>query len=108
MTRRNLAMCAGVLLVGCASQSDFLDSKQSLAVDTAMSRAKFEMSCPAAQGSVLSRQYIQAPMAGPRMVEVGTNRAEYTIGASGCGQKLTYVVVCSEGTDGCIAGDGRR
>jgi len=108
MTRRNLAMCAGVLLVGCASQSDFLDSKQSLAVDTAMSRAKFEMSCPAAQGSVLSRQYIQAPMAGPRMVEVGVNRAEYTIGVSGCGQRLTYVVVCSEGTEGCIAGDGRR
>ena len=108
MTRRNLAMCAGVLLAGCASQSDFLDSKQSLAVDTAMSRAKFEMNCPAAQGSVLSRQYIQAPMAGPRMVEVGTNRAEYTIGASGCGQRLTYVVVCSEGTEGCIAGDGRR
>jgi hypothetical protein len=48
MTRRNLAMCAGVLLVGCASQSDFLDSKQSVAVDTAMSRAKFEMNCPAA------------------------------------------------------------
>jgi hypothetical protein len=108
MTRRNLAMCAGVLLVGCASQSDFLDSKQSIAVDTAMSRAKFEMNCPAAQGSVLSRQYIQAPMAGPRMVEVGVNRAEYTIGVSGCGQRLTYVVVCSEGTEGCIAGDGRR
>ena len=108
MTRRNLAMCAGVLLVGCASQSDFLDSKQSIAVDTAMSRAKFEMSCPAAQGSVLSRQYIQAPMAGPRMVAVGVNRAEYTIGASGCGQRLTYVVVCSEGTEGCVAGDGRR
>lgn len=108
MTRRNLAMCAGVLLAGCASQSDFLDTKQSLAVDTAMSRAKFEMNCPAAQGSVLSRQYIQAPMAGPRMVEVGTNRAEYTVGASGCGQRLTYVVVCSEGTDGCIAGDGAR
>lgn len=108
MTRRNLAMCAGVLLVGCASQSDFLDTKQSMAVDTAMSRAKFEMNCPAAQGSVLSRQYIQAPMAGPRMVEVGVNRAEYTVGASGCGQRLTYVVVCSEGTEGCIAGDGAR
>ena len=108
MTRGNFAVCAGVLLAGCASQSDFLDSKQSMAVDTAMSRAKFEMNCPAAQGSVLSRQYVQAPMAGPRMVEVGVNRAEYTVGASGCGQRLTYVVVCSEGTEGCIAGDGRR
>ena len=108
MTPRNFAMCAGVLLVGCASQSDFLDSKQSIAVDTAMARAKFEMNCPAAQGSVLSRQYIQAPMAGPRMVQVGVNRAEYTIGASGCGQRLTYIVVCTDDTSGCIAGDGRR
>jgi hypothetical protein len=108
MIDRNVTLLAGLLLAGCASQSDFLDSKQSMAVDTAMARAKFEMNCPAAQGSVLSRQYIQAPMAGPRMVEVGTNRAEYTIGASGCNQRLTYVVVCSEGTEGCIAGDGKR
>ena len=108
MINRKLSLLAGVMLVGCASQSDFLDSKQNAAMDTAMARAKFEMNCPAAQGSVLSRQYIQAPMAGPRMVEVGTNRAEYTIGASGCGQRLTYVVVCSEGTSGCIAGDGKR
>ena len=108
MFERKLSLVAVVALVGCASQSDFLDSKQSTAVDTAMARAKFEMNCPAAQGSVLSRQYIQAPVAGPRMVEVGTNRAEYTVGASGCGQRLTYVVVCSEGTEGCIAGDGKR
>jgi len=108
MTPRNLAMCAGVLLAGCASQSDFLDTKQSMAVDTALARAKFEMNCPAAQGSVLSRQYIQAPMAGPRMVEVGVNRAEYTVGVQGCDKRATYVVVCSEGTEGCIAGDGQR
>lgn len=108
MIRRNFAMCAGVLLVGCASQSDFLDTKQSMAVDTALARAKFDMNCPAAQGSVLSRQYIQAPMAGPRMVEVGVNRAEYTVGVQGCDKRSTYVVVCSEGTEGCIAGDGQR
>jgi len=108
MTARNLAMCAGVLLAGCASQSDFLDTKQSMAVDTALARAKFDMNCPAAQGSVLSRQYIQAPMAGPRMVEVGVNRAEYTVGVQGCDKRATYVVVCSEGTEGCIAGDGQR
>jgi hypothetical protein len=108
MIERKLSLLVGLALAGCASQSDFLDSKQSKAVDTAMARAKFEMNCPAAQGTVLSRQYVQAPMAGPRMVEVGTNRAEYTVGAAGCGQRLTYVVVCTEGTEGCIAGDGKR
>lgn len=108
MIDRRYALLAGIMLAGCASQSDFLDSKQAVAIDTAMQRAKFEMNCPAAQGTVLSRQYIQAPMAGPRMVTVGVDRAEYTIGAAGCGQRLTYVVVCSDGTEGCIAGDGRR
>jgi hypothetical protein len=47
-------------------------------------------------------------MAGPRMVEVGVNRAEYTVGVQGCDKRATYVVVCSEGTEGCIAGDGQR
>jgi hypothetical protein len=108
MTYRALSVLAAVMLAGCASQNDFLDSKQNSAMETAMARAKFEMNCPAAQGSVLSRQYVQAPMAGPRMVQTGVNRAEYTIGATGCGQRLTYVVVCSEGTEGCIAGDGKR
>lgn len=108
MTHRNLIMCAGVLLVGCASQSDFLSTKQPIAVDTALARAKFELNCPAATGSVLSSQFIQAPKGGPRMVAVGVDRAEYTIGVTGCGQRATYVVVCSDGTEGCIAGDGKR
>lgn len=105
MTHRNLALIAGALLVGCASEPSFLDSKQSIAVETALSRGKFDMNCPAAQGSVLSRQFIQAPMAGPRMASVGVDRAEYTVGVEGCNQRSTYLVVCSQGTEGCIAGD---
>ncbi len=105
MTYRNLALIAGALLVGCASEPSFLDSKQGTAVDTALARGKFDMNCPAAQGSVLSRQFIQAPMTGPRMASVGVDRAEYTIGVQGCNQRGTYIVVCSQGTEGCIAGD---
>ena len=108
MNHRNLVLLAGVLLAGCTSQSDFLTTKQPIAVDTALARAKFELNCPAAQGSVLSSQFIQAPMGGPRMVAVGVDRAEYTIGVEGCGQRATYMVVCSDGTEGCIAGDGKR
>lgn len=107
MTRCKLLLLAAVLLAGCASQSDFLDSKQSVAVNTALSRAKFDLNCPAAQGQVLSRQYIQAP--GGEGVRVGgfegVTRAEYTVGVAGCDQRGTYVVVCSQGTEGCIAGD---
>ena len=30
-------------------------------------------------------------------------RAEYTVGVAGCGQRATYLVVCAEGGTGCIA-----
>jgi len=105
VTPRNLALIAGAWLLGCASQPAFLDSKQGMAVDTALARGTFDMNCPAAQGSVLSRQFIRAPMAGPRMAPIGVDRAEYTIGVQGCNQRGTYLVVCSQGTEGCIAGD---
>jgi len=105
VTHRKLAMIAAVVLAGCASQSSFLDTKQQMAMDAALARGKFDLNCPAAQGSVLSRQFIQAPMAGPRMAAVGVDRAEYTIGVQGCNQRGTYMVVCSQGTEGCIAGD---
>ena len=35
MTLHKIALVAGVLLAGCASQQDFLNSKQSTAADTA-------------------------------------------------------------------------
>jgi hypothetical protein len=105
VTKLTIALIAGAWLVGCASQPTFLDSKQGTAVDTALARGKFDLNCPAAQGSVLSRQFIEAPMAGPRMGAVGVDRAEYTIGVQGCNQRSTYLVVCTSGTEGCIAGD---
>ena len=105
MTYRNLALIAGALLVGCASEASFLDTKQATAVETALARGKFDMNCPAATGSVLSRQFIQAPTSGPRMASVGVDRAEYTVGVHGCNQRGTYMVVCTQGTEGCIAGD---
>ena len=104
MTLRNLALLAGVLLTGCATQQDFVSSKQPTATDVALSRGKFDLNCPAATASVLSKQYIQPP--GP-MIANTISRAEFTVGVQGCGQRATYIVVCSEGTEGCIAG-GRQ
>ena len=105
MTLCKIALVAGMLLTGCATQQDFLNSKQGIATNTALARGKFDLNCPAAQASMLSSQYIQAP-GGPRMM--GVTRAEYTVGVQGCGQRATYIVVCSEGTAGCIAGEGRK
>lgn len=104
MTFRKMALVGGILLAGCASQQDFLNSKQSTAADTALARGKFDLNCPAATASVLSSQYIQAP--GPMIANTVT-RAEFTVGVAGCGQRATYIVVCSDGTEGCIAG-GRQ
>lgn len=45
-------------------------------------------------------------MMGPRAY--GIDRAEYTIGVSGCGDRKTFVVICPDGGDGCFAaGPGR-
>jgi hypothetical protein len=103
-----MILMAGLMLAGCASQPTFLDSKQAMAVDTAVARAKFDLNCPSAQGTVLSRQFIQAPVAGPRLNAVGVDRGEFTIGVQGCNQRGTYMVVCTQGTEGCVAGDRGR
>lgn len=104
MTLHKLALLVGVLLAGCATQQDFLTSKQPTGTQVALSRGQFDLNCPAATASVLSSQYIQAP--GPMIANTVT-RAEFTVGVQGCGQRATYIVVCSEGTEGCIAG-GRQ
>ena len=105
MTHRHLIFVGCALVVGCASEASFLDAKQATAVETALARGKFDMNCPSAQGSVLSRQFIQVPAAGRRMAPVGVDRAEYTVGVQGCDQRGTYMVICTQGTEGCIAGD---
>ena len=41
---------------GCATQADFLNSRQDIAMQTAVNRARFDMNCPTANGQVLSRE----------------------------------------------------
>jgi hypothetical protein len=84
-------------VAGCATPAQFLDSKQGMAVDTAAQRARFEMNCPDAIGTVISREVIQPVVFG------GMQRAEFTVGVAGCGQRKTLVVVCQEGSEGCFA-----
>ena len=73
--QRNWGLIDAASLSGCASQPTLLHSTQAMAVDTALAKGEFDMNCPAAQGSVLSRQFIQPPMPGPRMAPVGIDRA---------------------------------
>ena len=101
----------GVLIValamtGCATQTDFLNSRQNVAMQTAVSRGRFDMNCPGANGQVLSREVTQPPVQGAGFG--GEQRGLFTIGVEGCGQRQTYQVLCPMGGDGCTALEGRK
>ena len=61
------ALISALAVAGCMSQEQFLASKQPTAIQTAVSRAQFEMNCPSANGQVLSKEVTQPAFQGPRM-----------------------------------------
>ena len=93
-------------LAGCESPQQTLDKGQATAVETAVSRGRFEMACPEATGQVLSREIVQPALNAPRLA--GVERAEYTVGVQGCGKRTTQVVICAVDGTGCFAAEGRR
>src|SRR5216117_797342 len=97
-----LALFAAVVgTSGCATQQQQLAVRQEGAVQTALQRGRFDLNCPAATATVLSRDYIQPAVQGPWVN--GVQRVEYTVGVEGCNQRTTYVVMCQIGTDTCFA-----
>ena len=90
------ALIAALAMAGCATPTEFLNSKQEIALRTVLTRARFDMDCQEATGTVLSREVIQPPLRGPA-------RAEFMIGVTGCDKRHTYVVVCPDGGEGCFA-----
>jgi hypothetical protein len=102
--RRILPIAAAVAACGCQTEP-LSTAKEPMALDFALKRARFEMNCPDATASVLSKEMIESPT-GPRVIAV--ERAEFTIGATGCGQRSALVVICADQTDGCFVADARR
>ncbi len=96
-----VAAAAG-FVAGCATPQQQLMQTQDQATMVAVRRGQFEMNCPTATGVVLSSVMLQPVAWG------GVERAEYTVGVSGCGQKATYLVVCPEDTSGCVAASGQN
>jgi hypothetical protein len=92
---------AGLAVAGCQSAAQMLAAEQPAALQAATRRGQFEMSCPQATGTVLSSNLLQPAMWG------GLERAEYTIGVEGCGQRRTYIAVCQVGGPACFAVSGR-
>jgi hypothetical protein len=102
---RTLALAALVLAAlaaaGCQSPAQTLAADQATATQTAVRRGQFELNCPQAKGTILSSNLLQ-PIAWR-----GLERAEYTVGVEGCGQRRTYVVVCQLDSPACFAAAGR-
>jgi hypothetical protein len=90
-----------ITLAGCQSTAQMLASEEGVATQTAVRRGQFELGCPEATGTILSSNMLQPVLWG------GEERAEYTVGVSGCGKRAVYVVVCPQGSSGCFAGAAR-
>jgi hypothetical protein len=98
-----VAVVALAALAGCASGPPFIDQAQPEALAIASHRAAFEFNCQAVTPQVLSRQTLQ-----PISFRFGIERAEYTIGVTGCGKRATYVVICPDQPGStCFAAAGR-
>ena len=96
-----LLVIIGLVLTGCATQSQLLNDKQDMAMQTALSRGKFDLDCQQASPVLISREVVQPALQGPWVN--GIPRAEYTIGVQGCDKRKTYIVICPEGGEGCYA-----
>ena len=104
--RSLLVVVSAVITAGCQTQAQLVDSMQPDAIHVAQRRGAFELNCPAATAEVLSKEMIQSPVMNPRFAP--PQRAEYTVGVSGCGQRATYMVVCADGGTGCVAAGSRN
>ena len=98
-----LTLITTMAVAGCASQSQMIADKQAMAIQTALTRGKFDLNCPGATAEILSTEVTQPAVQG--MFAAGIQRAEYTVGVSGCGQRTTFLVLCPQGGEGCFAGD---
>jgi len=100
------AVALAAMFCGCQSQQQMVDEMQADATQVAKQRGKFELNCPTATASVLSKEMIQSDVMNPRWAP--PQRAQYTVGVSGCDKRATYLVICAEGGTGCVAGGARN
>jgi hypothetical protein len=98
---------AAMVAISACNTTPLTTTMQPMATDFALKRARFSMNCPTATASVLSSEVIQPP-ATVLLRNQGPERAQYTIGVTGCGQRQTLVVLCAQGGDGCFAAEGNQ
>ncbi len=69
-----LVLVATMAVAGCATQTQMLDTKQDAAMQTALVRGKFDLSCPQATAQILSREVTQPAIQGPLAVRNSARR----------------------------------
>lgn len=108
--RTSLAICAMLgftTLTACTTTAEYMQQLEPQAVQVAVNRGKFEMSCESATGQVISKDMLQPVFQG-FYARGGPERAEYTIGVAGCGQRATYLVICPLNQSGCWSAGARN
>lgn len=88
--RRGLAITAAAVAVWAAACTPIVTQNAPAALQTAESRARFELNCPDVQATVISQKEIQLwAFAG----------SEHTIGVRGCGKQAVYLTYCRDPED---------
>ena len=108
--RTSLAICAMLgftTLAACTTTAEYMQQLEPQAVQVAVNRGKFELSCESATGQVISKDMLQPVFQG-FYARGGPERAEYTIGVAGCGQRATYLVICPLNQSGCWSAGARN
>ncbi len=102
------AIAIATVLGACVSQGQQVAQMEPDAQQVAQRRGAFELNCPAATAQVLNHEMMQTGMSFAPGAWQPPQRAEYTVGVSGCGKQTTYLVVCAVGGTGCIAAGARN
>jgi len=98
-----VVMVLPLVIVGCATEAEFLAQTQPSALNTALTRGRFELNCPNATGTVLSKKMTYINGVGIGMGGgAGYEWGEYTIGVKGCGKSVVYETMCRD-SDNCNA-----
>jgi hypothetical protein len=90
----------------CSAAADLpAEALQPNALRAAQQRGATELGCPAAKANVMSKKTIEETTTG---WYEWPHRAEYTIGVSGCGKRVTYSVACDDRkkAEACVASSG--
>ena len=97
------ALALPLIISACATEAQFLAQNAPSALNTALSRGRFELNCPQATGTVLSQKVTYINGLGMGMYGGGGYEwTEYTIGVRGCGKQAVYETMCRD-QDNCNA-----